>query len=104
MQVENVDYEELLFSLNETSGISAQANSIYLHSQILITDELRNSITKEIVHSAWEDKNGCDFADWQKLMLKRISASIMFENELYENAQTILESARISCSSGEYES
>lgn len=104
VQVENIDYEEMLFGLNETSGTSAQANNIYLHSQVLITDELRNAITREIVHSAWEDKNGCDFADWQKLMLTRLSASIMFENELYENAQIILESSRTMCSSGDYES
>lgn len=104
VQVSNTDYEELLFSLNETTGISAQANNIYLHSQILISDELRNAVNLEIVQAAWADKNGCDFADWQKLMLKRISASIMFENELYENAQIIMESARKMCYSGDYES
>ena len=103
-QEANENYKEILFSLNESTGTSAQANNIYLHSQVLVTEELRDAITQEIVQASCKDANGCDFADWQKLVLKRISASIMFENELYENAQIIMESARDLCSNIDHSS
>jgi len=103
LQVANSDYEELLFSLNETAGLSAQGNSVYLHSQVLVMDEIRDAITSEAVNAAFEDSTDyVDFQNWQKLTLKRVAASVMFENELFENAQILLESARTFCTRGKY--
>ena len=99
IQEYNDDYEEVLFSLNEATGSSPKANNIFLHSQVLITDEIRDAILKEILCSAMCEDDGCEYADWQRLMLKRLGASVMFDNELYENAQIILESARAACAS-----
>ena len=93
-------YEDILFSLNETADISPQGNSVFLHSQVLITEELRYAILQEIIDVACKEKIGCDFMEWQKLQLKRISASIMFENGMFEKAQIILESAREACMGG----
>jgi len=95
--VGELTYEEILFSLNETADLSPQANSVFLHSQVLITEELRLAILQEVVDIACKDKIGCDFMDWQKLQLKRIAAYVMFENGMYEKAQIILESARSMC-------
>ena len=103
MQSTEIDYTEILFSLNATSSTSAHGNSVYLHSQVLITEEIRDAITKETLAVAMTAKSGVDFADWQKLTLKRSSASIMFGNELYENAQIILESARSQCVDNGYD-
>jgi len=95
--VSQVDYEEMLFSLNETADMSPQSNSVFLHSQVLITEELRVAILQEIVDITCKGKSGCDFMDWQKLNLKQLSAGIMFENGMFEKAQIILESAREMC-------
>ena len=103
LQSTDINYEEILFSLNATSSSSAQGNSVFLHSQVLITDEIRDAIIKETLEVAMCASTGLDFADWQKLTLKRNSAIIMFENELYENAQIILESARAQCINTGYE-
>lgn len=103
VQKNNEDYEQMLFSLNETTGISAQANNVYIHSQLMVTDELRDAITAEAVDAAYMDQEDyVDFQTWQKLTLKRMAASVMFQNGLFENAQIILESARAMCTSGKY--
>jgi hypothetical protein len=103
MQVENADYEGLLFTLNETTGLGAMGNNVYLHSQVLVMDEIRDAITKEAVEQAFaDDQDYIDFQNWQKLTLKRASAYIMFQNELFENAQILLESARAFCTKGRY--
>lgn len=99
VQVSNTNYEEILFSLNETEDLGASGNTVYLHSQILITEEIRDSIVSEVVAASMEACNGCDFADWQKLTMKRAAAAVMFENGLYENSQIIIESSRAMCSS-----
>lgn len=105
VQVNNEDYEQLLFSLNETTGTSAQANNVYIHSQLMVTDQLRDAITEEAVEAAFMDEGDyVDFQNWQKLTLKRMAASVMFQNGLFENAQIILESARALCTSGKYNS
>jgi len=100
VEVGQANYEDLLFSLNETSAISPQANDSFLHSQVLITEELRQAILQEIVKVACSKKIGCDFMDWQNLTLKRIAAYVMFENGLFEKAQLILEAARAMCTGG----
>jgi len=103
VQMSNEDYEELLFSLNETSGMEANANNIYLHTQILVTDQIRDAITAEVVSAAFEGSNDfIDFQNWQKLVLKRQAAAIFFENDLFENAQIVIESSRTFCLSGKY--
>ena len=96
-KVSKVNYEEILFSLNETSDLSPQSNSVYLHSQVLITEELRVAILQEIIDVSCAGKSGCAFMDWQKLNLKQLAAGIMFQNGMYEKAQIILESAREMC-------
>lgn len=101
----NTDYGQLLFSLNETTGTSAQSNNVYAHSQILVTDQIRDAIINEAVDAAYMDATDyVDFQTWQKLSLKRMAASVMFQNELFENAQIIMESARSICVSGKYNS
>jgi hypothetical protein len=104
LQVENSDYKELLFSLEETTGISPESNHVYLHSQVLVLDEIRNAMLAEIIEVSCKDKIGCDFMDWQKLSLKRTAAYIMFENGLFEKAQVIIESARSMCTNTNYSS
>lgn len=100
-QVENIDYGQLLFSLNESAGISPQAGNLYAHSQILVTDQISDAIIQEAVNAAYVDcSDNVDFQAWQKLSLKRMAATVMFQNELFENAQIIMESARPLCSSG----
>ena len=98
--ISKATYEEILFSLNETADLSPQSNSVFLHSQVLITEELRYTILQEIIDIACKDKCGCDFMDWQSLQLKRIAAAVMFENGMFEKAQIILESARAMCLGG----
>lgn len=93
----SINYEELLFSLPETSSISPQSNSVFLHSQVLITEELKVAILQEILDVSCKGKTGCDFMDWQKLNLKQLAASIMFENGMFEKSQVILESVRKMC-------
>jgi hypothetical protein len=47
VQPKNEDYAQILFSLNETTGTSAQ-ETIYLYTpQILVTDQIRDAITAE---------------------------------------------------------
>ena len=103
IQTANEDYEQLLFSLNETTGTSSQANNVFIHSQLMVTDQIRDAITAEAVEAAFMDQGDfIDFQNWQKLTLKRMAAAIMFENGLFENAQIILESARSFCNSGKF--
>jgi hypothetical protein len=105
VQPKNEDYAQILFSLNETTGTSAQGNNIFIHSQILVTDQIRDAITAEAVTAAFADpEDYVDFQNWQKLTMKRMAAAIMFQNGLFENAQIILESARELCSPGKYNS
>lgn len=91
-QKESSDYEGILFSLNESSGISAHANNIYIHSQILVLDEMRDAITAEAIENANAAHSG-NFMDWQKLALKHTAAQVYFKNELFEKAQVLIESA-----------
>ena len=99
IQTENTNYEEILFSLNETEAMTADGNSVYLHSQVLITEEIRDAIVKEVIEASKDDCycSGCEFADWQKLTMKRAAAAVYFENGLYEQAQIIIESSRAMC-------
>lgn len=100
-QVENDDYIDLLFSLNETTGISPQSNQFYLHSQVLVLEEIRNAIINEVVDISCNCGGECDLMAWQNLMLKRTAAYVMFENGLFEKAQIIVESARSMCMNSE---
>lgn len=105
VQVKNENYEQILFSLNETTGTSAQGNNVYIHSQLLVTDQIRDAITTEAVEAAFAcGGDFVDFQNWQKLTLKRMAAYIMFQNGLFENAQIILESARSMCTPPRYNS
>jgi hypothetical protein len=104
-QAETADYIEILHSLTGTSGVSAQSRSIYVHTQLMVTDRLRDAITEEAVKAAFADPTDyVEFQTWQKLTLKRTSAYIMFENGLFEKAQIILESARAICVEKKYNS
>ena len=98
----NDNYIDVLFDLNNSSGISSHAGTIYAQSQILLTPELNKAIAEEILDQSIDKcAAGCDFADWQALMLKGIGAGVMFDNGLFANAQIILESGRESCSCSE---
>lgn len=97
IQTENTNYEEILFSLNEAEGIGAEGRYVYLHSQILVTEEIRDAIVAEVIAASVKNCSGCDFADWQKLTMKRASAAVYFENGLFEQAQIIIESSRAMC-------
>lgn len=99
------NYLEILHSLAGTSGVSAQARSIYTHTQIMVTDRLRDAITEEAVSAAFASPTDyVEFQTWQKLTLKRNAAYVMFQNGLFEKAQIILESARATCSEQKYNS
>ena len=100
-QVSNTDYEEILFSLNEATGISPQSNNVYLHSQVLVLEEIRQAIIDEVVEAACNCDIGCQLMDWQQLTLNRVAAYVMFENGLFDKAQSIIESSRgMCCSTG----
>lgn len=105
IQEENTDYKEILFSL-DSSGTDDDANSgnTFIHSQILITEEIRDAIIKEVMEASLDTCCGpIEYEDWQKLTMKRMAAAIMFENSLFENAQIIIESSRSFCMSGKYD-
>lgn len=105
IQVKNENYEQMLFSLNEATGTSAHANNVYIHSQIMVTDQIRDAITAEAIEAAFSHpEDYVDFQNWQKLTLKRMAAYIMFQNGMFENAQIILESARSMCTPERYNS
>lgn len=105
VQKKNENYQELLFSLNATDGMSSQSNHVYIHSQLLVTDQLRDAITNEAVEAAFAcESDYIDFQKWQQLTLKREAAGVMFLNGLFENAQIILESARSVCAVPRYNS
>ena len=96
-QVENNDYESILFWISGYTGESGQANHTYLHSQALVTDTLRDAIVAEAIDIACDSTTGIEFMDWQKLSAKRIGAYVFFENGIFEKAQVIMESARTMC-------
>lgn len=103
IQKENSNYEDLLFSLNEVSGVASNASCVYIHSQLLIRDQLVDAITEEAVSAAFLDpEDYVDFQNWQKLTLKKTAAEVMFKNGLFESAQIIMESARALCTAGKY--
>lgn len=105
VQSKNENYEQMLFSLNETTGTSAHGNNVFIHSQLLVTDQIRDAITAEAIEAAFADpKDYVEFQNWQKLTLKRMAAAVMFQNGLFENAQIILESARRLCTAERYNS
>jgi hypothetical protein len=67
----NEDYTQLLFQLNETTGTGAHGNNVFIHSQLLVTDQIRDAITAEAVSAAFaEPTDYVDFQNWQKLTLK----------------------------------
>jgi hypothetical protein len=43
---QRMSYAQILFSLNETTGHCTR-NNIFIHSQILVTDQIRDAITAE---------------------------------------------------------
>jgi hypothetical protein len=99
------NYIDILHSLANSTGVEANARSLFIHSQLLVTDQLRDAITEEVVKASFSvDVDYVEFQTWQKLTLKRTSAYVMFENELFEKAQVILESARALCVEQKYNS
>ena len=98
--IKSADYEKMLFDLNENSDLSPQSNSIFLHSQLLVTEELSNAIVSEVMDIACNGKIGCDFLQWQRLNTKKVAAEVMFQNGMFEKAQIILESVRAACNCG----
>ena len=105
VQTENTDYKEILFSLESTdTDDDVESGNVFIHSQVLITEEIRDAIIKEVMNASLDKCCGpIEYDDWQKLTMKRLSAAIMFENCLFENAQVIMESARSLCTSGKYD-
>lgn len=97
LQDDEGDFADMIMSLYPSDGVGDNYNHAYIESQLLVTDELRDAITNEILCTAMCDTSACDFADWQKLALKRQAAAIMFWNELYRNAQVVIESSRKMC-------
>jgi hypothetical protein len=86
-----------LFQLNETTGTGAHGNNVFIHSQLLVTDQIRDAITAEAVSAAFaEPTDYVDFQNWQKLTLKK-PHRLCFRTA-FENAQIIMESAREICS------
>jgi hypothetical protein len=53
VQQKNEDYTQLLFQLNETTGTGAHGNNVFIHSQLLVTDQIRDAITAEAVSAAF---------------------------------------------------
>lgn len=96
-QDDSGNYMDLRLQMDSRDGVGDNYNHSYVESQLLITDELRDAITREIMCAAAVDDTGCDFADWQRLTLKRQAAVIMFWNELYRNSQVLIESSRKMC-------
>ena len=98
VQDTDIEYLDLIMNLKNSDGVGDAYNHAYLETQLLITDEIRDAITKEILCAATcKDGVGSTLGAWQKLTLKRQAAAIMFYNELFRNAQVIIESSRKMC-------
>jgi hypothetical protein len=68
VQQKNEDYTNC-FQLNETTGTGAHGNNVFIHSQLLVTDQIRDAITAEAVSAAFAEPT--DYVDFrQKLTLK----------------------------------
>ena len=92
------EIKNLRYTTAAAEGVGGRHSRALLDSQLLITDEIRDAIIEEVICTAKNDvSSACDFADWQKLTLKREAAFIMFENGLFRNAQKIIESSRRVC-------
>lgn len=101
-QTEITDYETIMFQLSSISSESPQSHVTYLHSQVLITQELEDAIIEEVVNMGLiQYKTACHFMDWQKLTMKQLSACVNFDYELYEKAQIVVESSRSMCLGGD---
>ena len=97
-QTYNDNYLDILFDLNNSAGKGAHAGTVYAQAQILVSIDLLAGMINEV--SRFSDDHcggGCDFADWQMLMLKGISARVMFQNGAYSKAQTLIEGTRELC-------
>jgi hypothetical protein len=53
-----------LFQLNETTGTGAHGNNVFIHSQLLVTDQIRD-ITAEAVSAAFAEPTDVDFQNWR---------------------------------------
>jgi hypothetical protein len=83
VQQKNEDYTQLCCFNNETTGTGAHGNNVFIHSQLLVTDQIRDAITAEAVSTFFaEPTDYVDFQNWQKLTLKEWPASVMFQNGL----------------------
>jgi hypothetical protein len=48
VQQKNEDYTQPLFQLNETTGTGAHGNNVFIHSQLLVTDQIRDAIAEAV--------------------------------------------------------
>lgn len=97
-QTIDIDYLDVIMNLKNSDGVGEAFNHAYVESQLLITDEIRDAITEELICEVMcNDDVGTTFTPWQKLTTKRNAAAVMFYNELFRNAQVIIESSRKLC-------
>jgi hypothetical protein len=72
-------HHQLLFQLNETTGTRDHGNNVFIHLQLLVTDQIRDAITAEAVSAAFaEPTDYVDFQNWQKLTLKEWPHQLCF--------------------------
>jgi hypothetical protein len=77
VQQKNEDYTNC-FQLNETTGTGAHGNNVFIHSQLLVTDQIRDAITAEAVSAAFAEPT--DYVDFRQKLTLRKAASVMFQN------------------------
>jgi hypothetical protein len=96
-QVNKRDYETILFYLGTTDTTDPQAGAMFVHSQVLVLQQIKDAIVKEVTGASACYKTACDWMDWQKLKLKQVSAYVLFDNLSFEKAQIVVESSRSMC-------
>ena len=95
------DWQDFRMNIQSRDGVGSNYNHAFVESQMLITDEIRDSILQEILCEAKSCiLNTCAVTDWQRLTMARQAAYVMFENKLFRNAQQIIESTRKMCNTG----
>jgi hypothetical protein len=84
------------------TGTGDHGNNVFIHSQLLVTDQIRDAITAEAVSAAFaEPTDYVDFQNWQKLTLK--NGRIGYVSERALRTLKLLWNLLEICSPGKYQ-
>jgi hypothetical protein len=68
VQQKNEDYTQPLFQQRDYRNRGN--GNVFIHSQLLVTDQIRDAITEAVSAAFAEPTDYVDFQNWQKLTLK----------------------------------